>query len=144
MAASYSGWLAWAASYEPTALTGFAGDQISLDSYNEAFEACGALSLGDYTLVLMVYKMAMHNFILQSNLESAPINSLYEKYSVATNLTLGILQSGSDAGTSSTRVIPDKVQSGDMATMLLWSTPYGRWCESVFEQIGAVFAAVVK
>lgn len=144
MSASYSGWLAWAAAYEPSALTGFAGDQIALDSYNEAVDMAAGLSLAENTALLLVYKLALHNFILQSNLEGAPINTLYTKYSIETSLGLGILQSASDAGTSSSRVVPDGVQRGDMATMLLWATPYGKWCESIFEQLGAVFAAVVK
>lgn len=144
MAASYLGWLSWAAAYEPTAFTGFAGNQISNDSYNEAVDMVTGLSLPANTLLILTYKLAMHNFILQSNLMAAPINTLYTKYSVESNLGLGIIQSASDSGTASARVIPDAVQRGDMATMLLWSTPYGKWCESIFEQLGAVFAVVVE
>jgi hypothetical protein len=146
MSASYEGWLSWASAYESEALTGFEGDQISLDAYNESVDMCSGCegSLPSNTFILLVYKLALHAFIMNSEVESAPVNTLYTKYSIAQNGQSGILQSASDSGTSSSRAIPSKVMEGDMATMLLWATPYGRWVESIFEQLGSMFAAVVR
>ncbi len=134
---SYSEWLTWAASYEATAFTGFTGNQISQDSYNEAVEAFYNLDnyLGENTYRLGVYRLAMHKMILSSNLCAAPMTTLYTKYQVETRRQQGVLQSASIDRTSSARVIPSAVQDGDAAMMLLWATPYGQEVEALFEQI---------
>ena len=141
---SYADWLTWAASYEATAFTGFTGNQISQDAYDKAVEMFYGLDnrLGTVTYRTGVYSLAMHNFILKSNLCASPLSSLYTKYSVADGLSQGLLQTASNDRTSATRVVPNAVQEGDAATMLLWATPYGQEVESIFEQVRP-FAVVI-
>lgn len=141
---SYADWLTWAASYEATAFTGFAGNQISLDAYNKAVEAFYNLNnfLGTTTYETGVYSLAMHNFILKSNLCASPLSSLYTKYDVEAARSQGVLQTASNDRTSSTRVIPNAMQDGDAAMLLLWATPYGQEVEALFEQIRP-FAVVI-
>ena len=134
---SYADWLTWCANYEGTAFSGFTGNQISADAYAEAVEAFYNLDnyLGPTTYTNGVYKLAMHKFILNSNLCSSPLNTLYEKYQVEAGRSQGVLQTASSDRTSSTRVIPNAVQDGDADMMLLWATPYGQAVEAIFEQI---------
>lgn len=134
---SYADWLTWAASYEATAFTGFTGNQISQDAYDEAVEAFHSLDnfLGTVTFRTGVYSLAMHNLILNSNLCASPMSTLYTKYDVEKGRAMGVLQSASSDRTSTTRVIPNAMQEGDAAMMLLWATPYGKKVEALFEQI---------
>lgn len=134
---TYSDWITWAASYEAAAFAGFTGNQISQDAYDKAVEAFHGLdnSLGTVTYRTGVYSLAMHNLILKSNLCTSPMSTLYTEYDVEKGRSLGILQSGSSDRTSTTRVVPNAVQDGDAAMMLLWATPYGQEVEALFEQI---------
>ena len=134
---SYTDWLTWCANYEGTAFAGFTGNQISADAYAEAVEAFYSLNnyLGPTTYTNGVYKLAMHKFILNSNLCASPLDTLYDKYQVEAGRSQGVLQSASSDRTSSTRVIPNAVQDGDADMMLLWATPYGQAVEAIFEQI---------
>ena len=61
---------------------------------------------------------------------------------LADNLSQGMLQTASNDRTSATRVVPNAVQEGDAATMLLWATPYGQEVEALFEQVRP-FAVVI-
>lgn len=141
---SYADWLTWAASYEAAAFAGFTGNQISQDAYDKAVETFHNLEnyLGTVTFRTGVYSLAMHNFIIKSNLCASPISTLYTKYTVSDNLSQGMLQTASNDRTSATRVVPNAVQDGDAATMLLWATPYGQEAEALFEQIRP-FAVVI-
>jgi hypothetical protein len=142
---NYEGWLTWCKAYESAAFTGFTGDQLSLDAYNEAVATCGGVKPylpTDELYTLLVYRLAMHNFILLSNLEIAPLTDLYTKYDIADGRTQGVLQSASNGPTSASRMIPNALQDGDATTLLLWCTPYGQFVEGVFEQIRP-FAVVI-
>lgn len=142
---SYADWLTWGAAYESAAFVGFTGNQISQDAYDKAVEAFYGLEgrLGTVTYRTGVYGLAMHNLILKSNLCASPLNTLYTTYRVADGLSQGMLQTASNDRTSATRVVPNAVQEGDAATMLLWATPYGQEVESLFEQIRP-FAVVIQ
>lgn len=141
---TYTDWLTWAASYEATAFSGFTGNQISQDAYDEAVETFHGLDnyIGPKTYQNGVYKLAMHNLILKANLCASPLSTLYTKYDVEAGKAQGVLQSASSDRTSTTRVVPNAVQDGDSAMMLLWATPYGQEVESLFEQIRP-FAVVI-
>lgn len=141
---SYAEWLTWCASYEAAAFTGFTGNQISQDAYDKAVETFYNLDniLGVVTYRTGVYNLAMHNLILKSNLCATPLSTLYTSYDVQAGRSQGVLQSASSDRTSTTRVIPNAVQDGDSAMMLLWATPYGQEVEALFEQIRP-FAVVV-
>ena len=141
---TYADWLTWAASYEATAFSGFTGNQISQDAYDEAVETFHWLDnyIGPVLFRNGVYKLAMHNFILKSNLCDSPLSTLYSKYDVEAGKAQGVLQSASSDRTSTTRVVPNAVQDGDSAMMLLWATPYGQEVEALFEQIRP-FAVVI-
>lgn len=141
---SYADWLTWCAAYEATAFSGFTGNQISQDAYDEAVETFHGLDkyIGTVTFRNGVYKLALHYLILKSNLCASPLSTLYAKYDVEKGRSMGILQTGSSDRTSTTRVIPNAVQDGDAAMMLLWATTYGQDVEALFEQIRP-FAVVI-
>ena len=141
---SYAEWLTWCAYYVAAAFTGFTGNQISQDAYDESVETFTGLDnyIGAVLFRNGVYKLAMHNLILKSNLCAAPLSTLYTSYDVQAGRSQGVLQSASSDRTSTTRVIPNAMQDGDSAMMLLWATPYGQEVEALFEQIRP-FAVVV-
>lgn len=135
MSVNYSDWVTWATAYEPTAFAGYTAEQITEDCYDESLALCQGIEgyLNAVTYRLVVYRLAMHNLILISSASATPLNSLYTKYDVAQNT--GLLSSASDSSSSASKMIAAGVQAGDAATMLLWSTPYGQYAESVFEQL---------
>lgn len=141
---TYADWLTWAASYEAAAFTGFTGNQISQDAYDEAVEAFHNLDriLGPVTFRTGLYSLALHNLILNSNLCASPMSTLYTTYDVEKGRATGVLQTASSDRTSTTRVIPNAMQEGDAGMMLLWATPYGKKVEALFEQIRP-FAVVI-
>ena len=133
---SYADWYAWAQNYEST-LAGVADTNQSLiDAYDEAYETMHNFRpfMELTTFRLLVYRFAMHLLIVSSGAVSEPILvALYAKYKVAS--FSGILTSAGSGPTSSSKMIPARLQDGDAQTMSLFSTPYGKPVEEALEAL---------
>jgi hypothetical protein len=135
MSVSYSDWLTWAATYEPTAFAGFTTSAVASDAYESAVPYLSPLIdyLDGVIYRLGIYRLAMHNLIMASSVAASPLNSLYTKYEVKSNT--GLLVSASDSSSAATKFIPDTLQKTDASAMLLWATPYGQQVEALFEEL---------
>lgn len=132
---SFVDWLAWATTREPTAFTGaLETDPFLNDMYDSAVcELSGIQAyLNPCMYRLTIYNLAMFYTIVNSEYATAPRNTLYDTYSVASNT---ILVSATDSSSSSTNFIPNILQEGDAQTLLLWANPYGKYVESILEQL---------
>jgi len=136
---SYADWYDWAKNNEST-LAGVADTNQSLiDAYNEAYETMHnfRLFMACATFRLLVYRFAMHLLIISSGAVAEPVlTALYAKYKVAS--FSGIITSGGSGPTSSSKMIPARLQDGDAQTMSLFATPYGKPVEEALEQLRGV------
>ena len=136
---TYDDWYAWAVNYESTLSGVPSSNQILIDSYNEAFDSLITLQ---YYLVptgyrLLVYRLALHLLIINSGgVSNAILNALYEKYEIGSYA--GIIQSAGSSPTSATKMIPSHLAEGDAETLALFSTPYGKYVEGVYQQLRGI------
>ena len=133
---SYADWYDWAKNNEST-LAGVADSNQSLiDAYDEAFDTVQAYQgyLTDNNFRLLVYRLALHILIVNSGAVATPIlTALYAKYKIASYA--GIVTAAGSGPTSSSKLIPGTMQTGDAETLALFATPSGKQVESVYEQL---------
>lgn len=138
-------WWTWVLSYEssltPIVMTPVPG--IINNAYEESVHNLSSLCnyLSHYIYELLVYRFALHTLIVSSKNTALPqLKALYTSYKI--DSYAGIIQSAGDGPSSATKLIPKFLQDGDARSLLLWSTPYGKECESVFEELRnvAIFA----
>ena len=135
-AISYTDWLTWAASNEATLVSIDNTIQALHDAYDEAiatFEPLeGYLNIVNYKF--LVYRFALHLLIVNGGGNAtAAILGLYTKYDIVE--FSGIISGAGDSGSSAQKLIPAGVQAGDLQTMMLFATPYGKQVEVVQEQL---------
>ncbi len=133
---SYSNWYLWAVATEPTLSTVPDTTQALIDAYDEASDTFTSLEpyLTEGNYRLLVYRYAMHTLIISSGYSTDPIlKALYDKYEVGTYA--GIISGVGDGPSSVSKLIPSRMAEGDAQTIALFATPYGKWVESVFQQL---------
>lgn len=143
---SISNWLSWCKIYEPTAFASFTeADDFLTEMYNNSVSyVCPLISyLSSDNYRVLLYRYALHLVIVYCSGQDAPLNSLYEDYDIV-HAGQGLLSSTSAQGSSSSYSLPDKVNSGDIETIFLWSTPYGKQVEAVFTQLTGVPLCIIQ
>lgn len=136
---SYNDFLEWCEAYEREAFSGFDGSFIVRDAFHEALSQCKPLKvyLDDYIYKLLIYRLAMHFIIVNSDGALPPLNSLTTKYQMKQNT--GLISQASDKTTSATKFIGGIMQNNaNLNSMLMMSTPYGKYCESIFESLQGI------
>ena len=147
----FNSWWSWVLSFEPS-LNGVSISPTTPGIISEAYQSALDLVSGadDSTMTVgvrgltpylsnnnlqrLVYNYALHLLIVRSGRSNlAPLKALYDGYGVGGYS--GILTSGSDGGTSASKLIPNILQNGDANTLNLWSTSYGQVVEETFEQL---------
>ena len=128
-------WFSWFSKREPEATDGLQAVDFS-QWYRLADDICRPLRPYVLTALIygnLVYNLAAHLVIMDSETEQAPLSTLWEKYKVADYG--GFISSASNDKTSAGYAVPKTFSEGDLSDWLYSATPYGRKYLSFVEQI---------
>ena len=142
-APGYADWYTWACNYESTLSGVSSSNQSLIDAYNESKDSLEIFQyyLTDGNYRLFIYRLALHILIVSSGgVSNTILKALYTKYGIAA--FPGIITAAADGGTSASKLIPSHLAEGDSQTLLLWSTPYGKLVEAVYEQLRGIAIVV--
>lgn len=120
------------------------------EAYNNAYYLSVSMSkyIRNQNYRLYLYNYALHLAIVSAvwmpendndmfEEPTEPLQKLYVKYGVI-NGTIGITTSSSSGGSSAGATLPRAITEGDLETSNLLLTPYGRFVETVNEQLVGV------
>lgn len=128
-------WFSWFSKKEPEATDGLQAGDFS-QWYRLADDICRPVRpyvLTDLIYENLVYNLAAHLVIMDSETEQLPLLTLWGKYKVADYG--GFISSASNDKTSAGYAVPKTFSEGDLSDWLYSATPYGRKYLALVEQI---------
>lgn len=128
-------WFSWFSKKEPEATDGLQAVDFA-QWYRLADDICRPLRPYVLTALIyenLVYNLAAHMVIMDSETEEPPLSTLWGKYKVADYG--GFISSASNDKTSAGYAVPKTFSEGDLSDWLYSATPYGRKYLSWVEQI---------